>query len=249
MKYTNKYNLPSAFVRAVMNDPYDKGASDFSATGLATPPRAYALMLSHGKDAVTDVSSRVASIIGQGAHSIAERAARPEIDICEKRFFADFIVDGKKYVVSSQVDLFEQDTGTLMDWKTAKAYAFSKKTGSGRKPEWVQQLNIGAEILRRNGHQPRALSIVAMLKDWRFETAGEAGMPESEVIAVDIPMWTPEKVVSHIETRIRLFQAAKEVLPECTEHWGGRRCERWCEASAICEQYQKTIQIKKGETA
>lgn len=243
MRLTNKYGLPEAFVRAVTNDPYNKGASDFSATGLANPPRATALLHTHYDKIEIDVSSRVAAIIGQGSHTIAERAARPGIDMCEERMFADFTVDGVTYKVSGQLDLYEQDTCTLLDWKTTKAYAFSKKAGSGKKPEWIEQLNIGAELLRRNGHTPRALKIIAMLKDWNKREAGQAGMPESEVMSVELPMWESSKTVAHIEDRIRAHVAARKELPLCTpkEHWGGNRCGQWCDASSVCAQYQESL--------
>jgi hypothetical protein len=65
VKFTNKFELPDVYARAAINDPYDKGLSDFSATGLATPPRAAALLLSHADSVEIDVSARVAAIIGQ----------------------------------------------------------------------------------------------------------------------------------------------------------------------------------------
>lgn len=245
MKYSNKYGLPQVFVRAVENDPYDKGESDFSATGLAEPPRASALKAQFKDELLVDVSSRVASIIGQGTHSIAERAARPNLDLCEDRLFAEFTVDGVKYIVSAQLDLFEKDTGNLYDWKTTKAYAFSKKAGSGKKPEWIQQLNVGAELLRRNGFEPKALFIIALLKDWNKREAG-GSHPESEVVSVELPMWEPLQTEIYIEERIRAHVKARAALPDCTpkETWGGNRCGQWCDANTVCTQYQE--QIKTG---
>lgn len=239
MKYTNKHGLPEVFVRAVVNDPYDKGESDFSATGLAEPPRASALKERFKNTLEVDVSSRVASIIGQGTHSIAERAARPGLDICEERLFAKFKVDGIEYVVSAQLDLFEIDSGRLFDWKTTKAYAFSKKAGGGNKIEWIQQLSVGAELLRRNGHTPKSLHIIALLKDWKKD---DPSHPETEVVAVDLVMWESKKVVSYVEDRIRAHVAARADLPKCTsqETWGGRKCSQWCDANAVCEQYQQS---------
>lgn len=242
MKYTNKYGLPEAFVRAVINDPYTNGGADFSATSLANPPRATALIAEKYDELEIDVTSRVAAIIGQGSHSIAERAARPNIDLCENRLFAKFNVDGKDYTVSGQVDLYETDSGTLHDWKTTKAYAFSKKAGSGKKPEWIEQMNICAELLRQNGHKPQKLSIIAMLKDWSKRDAGQSGMPESEVLAVELPMWDRLKVVEHIENRIRAHVSAKTHLPQCSpgETWGGNRCGQWCDASSVCDQFKQS---------
>lgn len=243
MKYTNKFGLPDVFVRAVINDPYTKGKSDFSATGLANPPRATVLLERYSDNVEVDVSSRVAAIIGQGSHSIAERAARKDVDICEERLFAKFKVDDEIYTVSGQLDLYEKDTCILYDWKTTKAYAFSKKAGSGKKPEWIEQLNIGAELLRRNGHEPRELKIIAMLKDWKEMEAGSPGMPPSEVVSVDLPMWSSEKVTAHIEDKIRAVAQARKKLPLCSskDTWGGNRCRRWCDANSVCSQYQESL--------
>jgi hypothetical protein len=243
MKYLNKHKLPEAFVRACINDPYSRGESDFSATSLAEPARATALIEMFKDDLEIDVSSRVASIIGQGAHSIAERAARPWLDICEKRFFATFHVDGKDYIVSAQVDLYETDSCILYDWKTTKAYAFSAKAGNGKKPEWIAQMSVGAEIMRRNNFEVKKTQIIAMLKDWNKREAGSPGMPETEVICVDLPMWDSSKTTQYIEDRIRAKIKARIDLPKCTsaETWGGRKCPDWCDASSVCDQYKQAI--------
>lgn len=243
MKITNRFNLPNVFVRAVENDPYDKGESDFSATGLSEPPRASALKIQFEGKLEVDASSRVAAIIGQGAHTIAERAARPNLDICEKRFFAPFNVDGAEFVISAQIDLFEKDTGALFDWKSTKAFAFSKKAGGGQKPEWITQMNIGAEIMNRNGIEVKSLHIIALLKDWEERKAMSGDHPKTEVVAVDLPLWEMANTVRYIEDRIRAHVTARAVLPLCTssENWQGRKCGKWCDVSSVCEQYQQSL--------
>lgn len=253
MKYTNKYELPEAFVRVVLNDPYHNGGADFTPTSLDNAPRAHALLKEFHEEALVDVSSRVAAIIGNGAHYIAERAARPGIDLCEERLFTKVTVDGIEYTISAAIDLYETDTRHLMDWKTTKAYAFSKKAGYGKKPSWIAQMNIGAELLRRNGHDPKKLTIIALLKDWSQQEAGSAGCPEKEVIAVEMPIWSSEQVVNYIEERVRILVAAtSKTICEPKENWYGRRCGQWCDASAVCEQYQQSLKtgllnIKAGD--
>lgn len=242
MKLTNKLNLPDVYVRAAENDPYSRGDSDFTATSLETPPRAYALMEKFKDQVEVDASSRVASIIGQGMHHIAERAARPGIDLCEKRLFGSIEVDGKVYKISAQLDLFETDSCALYDWKTTKAYAFHKKAGGGKKPEWISQLNVGAWVLKYNGYEAKSLNIIALLKDWDRREASSSGYPSSEVIAVPLPIWTFEETSKYIEDRIRLFVSAKTNLPRCSskDNWNGRRCDGWCDPGSVCEQYQSS---------
>lgn len=251
MKYSNKYNLPDVFVRAVVNDPYDNQGSDFTPSSLDDAPLAYALKKAYGDKLIVDVSSRVAAVIGQGAHSIAERAARPGLDLCEERLFSTFNIDGKDYKISAAIDLYEKDSGYLYDWKTTKAYAFSKKAGSGKKPSWIAQMNIGAELLRRHGHAPSKLTIIAMLKDWSAHEAGTAGCPEQEVTAVELPLWPSEQVVAYVTGRVRALTTAT-VKSDCSskDNWGGRRCAQWCDASSVCPIYQESLKtglIKKAE--
>lgn len=243
MKYVNKHGLPDAFTRAVMNDPYSRGASDFSATSLQNPPRATVLLELFRDKIEIDVSSRVAATIGQGVHSILERAARPIFDIIETRFFTPVLVDDISYLISAQIDLFEKDTEVLYDWKTTKTFAFHKKAGP--KKEWAEQLNVGRYILSKNGLAPRHLRIIGLLKDWDYKKAlSEPGYPPTEVMAQNVKMWTDEETARHIEERIRLVVSARKELPKCSsvETWGGNRCSRWCDAAQVCDQWSRAKQ-------
>lgn len=243
MIFTNKHELPDAFYRAVANDPYTKGESDFSATGLQQPPRATVLLEQHKDVIEIDISSRVAVIIGQGVHSILERAARPGIDIIEKRFYGNFFIDGKIYIVSAQIDLFESDTGFLQDWKTAKSFAFHKANQG--KAEWEAQLNIGALLLEWSGESVKGLRIIGLLKDWDKKKAkSEPGYPPTEVMCLEVPRWSEEKTTGYIQSRVLAIIQARQELPLCTpsETWRGNRCGNWCDASSVCDQWKKTKQ-------
>lgn len=254
MKYTNKHGAPDAWFRAVANDPYDRGDT-YSPSMLNNPARATAL-LEQNPDVEVDVSSRVAATIGQGAHAILERAARPGIDIVEKRFSRKIVVDGITYIVSAQVDLIETDVKRMSDWKTTKAYAFHAKTGRGKKPEWESQLNIGRWVLA--GQEDPIiideLVIVGLLKDWDMRKAQtETGYPVTEIMQAQQKVWTLEETEAWIADRIRAIVAARKELPQCSmkETWGGNRCGRWCDASSVCEQYQETLKtgiLKKSES-
>jgi hypothetical protein len=242
MKLVNRYGAPDAFFRAVQNDPYEKHG-DFSATGLLQPPRATVLLELHKDTIEVDVTTKIAACIGQGVHSLLERAARPGIDIVEKRYFASFDVDGKSYVVSAQIDLYEGDTKTLSDWKTTKAYAFSKKAGNGRKPEWIQQMNIQRLLCEQNGVEVRTMQIIGLLKDWNKREAQAGSHPATEIMTVEIPVWSREATQEFIVDRIRAHVNARHSLPQCSskEAWGGSRCGQWCDANSVCSQYQNSL--------
>lgn len=252
MKYVNRHGLPDAFARAVKADPYDRGDT-YSPSMLNSPARATVLLEQH--DVEVDVCTRVAATIGQGAHAILERAARPGIDIIEQRFTRAIEVDGVTYQVSAQVDIFEKDTGALQDWKTTKAFAFHRRSGSGAKPEWESQLNVGRWVMAGQPEplEVKSLVIIGLLKDWDPRKArSEPGYPPTEIMSVQLDIWRFDVVESWIRERIRAIVAARKALPLCTtkEAWGGNRCGRWCDASSVCAQYQQTLKtglLQKAE--
>ena len=254
MRYVNKHNFPGAYFRCVVNDPYDR-KDTYSPSLLSNPPRA-TVLLEQNPDVEVDVSTRVAATIGQGAHSILERGARPGVDIIETRFFRSIEVDGVTYQVSAQVDLFETDTGDLSDWKTTKAYAFHKKSGRGKKPEWEAQLNIGRWVMvAEDLPEVKRLLIVGLLKDWDLrKSKDEPGYPETEIMVAEQKMWTLEETEIWIAMRIRAIVAARKELPMCStkDSWAGRRCAQWCDANSVCSQYQtslRTGRITEDESA
>jgi len=246
MEITNNRKLPEAFVRAVTNDPYSSGGSDFTATSLANPPRQRVLIKQNFAKIKVEAFSRFAAVLGQGAHKLLERAARPGIDIIETRYFVVVEVDGKLYKVSAQIDMLDTDTATLYDWKTTKAWAFSKKGGSGKKAEWTAQLNIAKFIMSRQtpAIPVMALSIIGLLRDWDEKVAArDPGYPQNPVLEAPQALWSDDTALEHIQTRIRLHAAAESLLPLCTsaETWGGSRCKSWCDAAQVCSQYQEGL--------
>ena len=243
MKITNNFGLPEAFRRAVENDGYNKGEADFSITELIAPARQRALQKRYDSQLEEDCSSKAFSLFGQSVHHVLERAARPGVDLAEKRFFAPFEVDDEIYTLSGQIDLLSdyKSKAALSDWKTTKLYPFTKKGGLGQKPEWIAQLNMQLELLRINGLDANSLWIVGILRDWGPKNKAEV---PREVATVSIPIWPREKTQAFIIERMRAHLNAIKVLPECSkaEVWGGRRCLDYCNVSAWCAQYQQSKQ-------
>lgn len=224
MRITNRSNFPEALVKAVENDDYDKGKCDYSVTELLKPPRQTALAHLFKADMVDDVEDRLWSLYGQIAHLILERANMA--DLVEKRFFAEFeLPDGRKFTVSGQVDTLSLIKGILSDWKFTTSWGF--KLGKPAKPEWVAQLNMQLEILRRNGLDANVLQIVGLLRDWsKLEALRTSDYPKKGIITVPIEIWSREQTTTFIMDRITIHENAKTVrsaadLPECTPE------ERW----------------------
>jgi hypothetical protein len=227
MKLTNKFQLPDAIVRAVQNDSYSKGESDFSATGLLKPPRQTALLERHGHEAEEDVSDRIWSLLGQSVHSICERANVN--DLVEKRFFSKF----GDYTVSCQIDNMGLDERAILsDFKVTTVYKC--KPDSEPDPDWTAQINIQIELLRRNGIEVKAAQIIAILRDWSKNKARtEFNYPPMNVAIIPIEIWPREKTVAFIEQRIALHVGARTSLPECSQE------ERWAKET-------KFAVMKKG---
>jgi len=246
VKLTNKFNLPEVFMKAVINDKYSIGeAADFSVTGLLKPARQSQLEYLNRDQIEDDVSNRIFSLLGQSIHTILERGAG-ETDVVEKRFFADF--DGK--IVSGQIDLLSAK-GALVDFKVTQVYPFTDKGGRGNKPEWVAQLNMQLELLRRNGLDAKSLHICGILKDWSASGLDPSnkmkytkGYPLAPVVVVSIPMWSREQTQEFIRNRIKAHLSAMEKLSLCSkeETWSGRRCKGYCVVSDFCDQYKETKQ-------
>lgn len=225
MEITNRNNFPDALVKAILNDPYNKGAADYSITELLNPPRLVALKAKHKDELEDDVEDRLWSLYGQIAHTILERANVSD-DIVETRYFATFKApNGDTRVVSAQVDTLSLVQNCLSDWKFTTAWKF--KNNSPPDPNWIAQLNGQLEILRRNNLDAERLRIVGLLRDWsKLEAKRANDYPQKGVISMPIPMWSREQTTSFIEMRIALMERAlaaeTEVqLPLCTpdERW------------------------------
>lgn len=226
-KPTNKLNLPAPLYKALCNDSYSPGESDYTATGLIAPARIEALKILHKDNIQEDASDLIYSLQGQSVHTILERAAedlKSEGWIAETRFY--HIVDGKK--VGAQIDVFHPDTGLLQDYKLTSVY----KVKDGITEEFAQQMNIQAELLRRNGYEIKKMEIVAILRDWskgererEVRSFGEhASYPANQVVILDVPLIPSEEVVEFIRTRINAHESARNgTLPQCSAE------ERWAQ--------------------
>lgn len=237
MKLTNKYEYHETVVSAIRNDPYNKGDSEFSATGLIQPARIRALTEKHKDEIETDIDDEIFKLYGHMGHAILERAGKHNSlgHLVEKRFFGE--VDGVK--ISAQLDSLSLDDGVLTDWKFTTVYGFMR--GEKPKPEWVWQMNIQLELLRQNHMDAKELKIVGLLRDWRPGEAKKNPNYPTKIATHSIPLLSREKAREYISYRIKAHKSAEVELPLCTENenWSGRRCEGYCGVRNWCSQYQE----------
>ena len=201
MKLTNKYNLPDSLLRAVQNDPYESGKSDYSVTQLIDTPQRVQLKNKFKDSIVDDISNRMWVLLGQSVHTILERAGSSEK--VEERLFLD--IEG--VTISGQYDRLDLSNKTLQDYKVTTTY---KSNGDD---SWEKQLNILRYLALQNKYEVEKLEIVAIFRDWsRAKTKSKYydDYPESVVKVINVPVWSEEKTLQYIKERVKKHKEAKE---------------------------------------
>ena len=217
MKLTNELNLPQPLVDAVKNDGYTRGGAAFSVTQLLAPPRIGALIEKHFDEIEEDVSSRIWSLFGQAMHTVLERASTT--GVTERRLSIE--VEG--VTVSGGMDRYHD--GLLQDYKFVTAYKFKDLTVA---PEYEQQLNAYAAILRASGHPVKELQIVGILRDWsKMDALKDPNYPQRQVVVRTVRIWPASEALEFIRTRVVLHKQARVTLPECSPNDQWARPDTW----------------------
>src|SRR5882757_759714 len=209
-RITNNAGLPEALVKAVENDGYSKGGSDYSTTELSKPSRIVALEKLHADEITDEAADRIYSLVGKLGHSILEHSGTA--DIIEKRFFWE--IDGK--TLSGQLDVVE---GSIIeDWKFCSIYTAK----DGVKPEWISQASVNRYLCEKNGLRITGARYVAIFRDWSKSAAKrDWTYPQYQVQVFPVELWSMEKTETWIKERIRSHESALTKLPLCSDE------ERW----------------------
>ncbi len=230
MRYTNKFGLPEAIVRAVTNDEYDRGDSVMSVTQLISPPRIVLLQRVNEDKLEVDVADRIPSVLGTAVHKLVEKGAAGLSNyIVEERLFLE--VRGWK--ISGAVDLqIDNGDGTwaINDYKITGTYSVMTE-----KPEWERQLNCYAYLsYKSKERRVTSLKIIAILRDWQRKQAEiNPNYPQCQVVTVDIPVWSYEQQRDYVESRVKMHQDAEkavdsgEPLSYCSDEERWVRGETW----------------------
>lgn len=214
MKLTNRLNLPDAILKAVQNDSYSKGDSDYSVTQLLNPARKLILEKRHWDDLTEDVSERLYSLYGQVTHGILERSNTDNDVVIERRLKMGV----KGYSISGGMDSFRVSNGKLTDYKFVSVY----KMKNGVPEEYTLQLNCYAELLRRNNIDVKELEIIAIFRDYSvMEAKRDQNYPQLPVVVAPVPLYDSARTTAWMETRVREIKEAETKLPLCTPE------ERW----------------------
>lgn len=225
MKITNRLGLPAPLVKAVSLTRHESGkerpANTIYVTELIQSPQLRALTQQYESELTEDASDRIWSLLGSLLHDILEKNAQGmDNHISEQRLSME--VSG--YTIVGHLDLTELvlEGDILTDWKLTSVYALKEKDEV--KPEWVAQINIYAELLRRTGRTVSKGQIVAIGRDWSKSRAmREKDYPQKQVLIKPVPLWDANTIDNYLKERVRLHENAAVfgVWPDCTPE------ERW----------------------
>lgn len=216
---TNNYGVPSEYVELADDDDYIGSGNDFSVTTLIDAPQVRWLRERHPWSNETDVSDRIAAMIGSGIHQVFEAASLKLDNVkVEQKFVVE--VNGKKIAGKIDKMIFHQDGSvSIRDLKVVRSASLNYDGGA--KVSWTDQLNIYAAMLRRLGFVVRDLGVDLIIKDWsRGQTKYNPKYPRSPVDIVDVPMLSAEDADKYLVDRVNLH--VQDPPPECTsvEYWG-----------------------------
>lgn len=242
MKITNKLSIPEALVdgiRAIRSD-YQRGECDYTVTQLSKPPMIVRLERDHASELEDDVENMVWAAFGSAFHLIAARGASKERDeIAEERkssiFSGRYNRKTRKWTVSGQVDIYEGTTKTIYDYKTVSPWVMVFNENG--QEEWENQLNVLAEIFRRNDLEVERIANVLLFRGWsESESKRNPKYPKSKMMIVDQEIWSRERTNKFVVERCKLLTSALECreeeigtekCPFCDKEEQWRRDEGW----------------------
>lgn len=243
---TNKHNLPSQLVRLLGKREYSRGQSRWSVTQLIAPPQLVLLREEHGHKIEEDISDRFWSLMGSNIHRILEDGSDPDDTdtVVEERIFVD--VDGVTISGAIDVQHFIGGARGVLDWKFTSVWSVMNP-----KPEWEQQLNCYAWLVRTaTNNRVDVLHVCAILRDWRKSMLEkQVNYPVAPMIMVPIKLWSDAEQDAFVRARVAALKAdwaetqlggtARPCSPE--ERWERNgvsvRCKDWCEVSQWCPQW------------
>lgn len=263
MQITNQHNLPQAIVDFLSRKYYVPGESDFSVTGLLTPPQILQLKKRYDEYIIEDAMDQIWSVFGTAVHELFDKYENSGAET-ELRLYHTYY--GVK--VGGQVDHYHN--GTITDYKVTSVWSIIYDS---RKEEWAKQQNIYADIFRKNGYPVNKLQICAILRDWSESKAQQdSSYPQTPVVILDLPLWETEQVESFVKGLVTEHTAAFKLdddqLPPCSaeDMWekpttyavmkkGNKRATKVCDSKEAAEEYCQTngltvcavIEVRQGE--
>jgi len=244
-------SFPSPFIRAMQNNAYAKGDSQFSVTQLIGPPQRTWLGTKHEK--IETAYSSFAAFLGTAMHAVLEANVDTEQgEVAEERMHA--VLCGAK--VSGQLDLWEKRC--LSDYKTTRS------SQDAMKPDHYTQVQANGYLATLNGYVVEHVAVVYIQMDWSYmQSTLNPNYPQSP-FRTFVEDYNETVAIDFFNRAIPEHQAALAGKPRpCTreEKWqkddafalmkpGAKRASKVCSTRAEAEELLKPgqyIQERPGE--
>lgn len=223
---TNKLNLPQPFVEAARND-HVYTPKRYSVTSVLKGTTEAVLQRRHAEEIVTDVADNVWAIFGSAVHSILERSSETPSQIKEGYLTYDH---PSGYTLSGVFDLYDAETETVTDYKTASVWKAVKNDWD----DYRRQLLLYCLILRHNGFSASHGQIVALLKDHSKSKARyDRTYPQHpvSVVSFDFSEDDFERAELFLSKKFADIEKAESTpdasLPACSERDRWATPEKW----------------------
>ena len=234
MKITNKLGLPQPLVEAVTRE-YQYKDKQYSVTSLLKGTCQTILERRFHDEIEQDVADMIFLIFGSAVHSILEKAQETDDQLKESYL----VVDVNDYKLSGIFDLYDEQTKTVTDYKTATVWKVIKNEWE----DYRKQLLMYAWMLKKIGFECNKGEIVAMLKDHsKTKAKVDSSYPPYPVHKVSFTFTENdfEDIKKYISDRFKEIAIAEETetesLQPCTNE------ERWYSGDkfAVMKKGRKT---------
>ena len=194
MKYIPIKDAPPALLE-LLTDGHPSIPTRYGVTSLIGAPMQRQLLIRHYNNLVVDPLDNMFMLFGRLLHEKLEKKAGQNA-LTEERLTLP-LPDGKCIVgIPDYYD--EADGGTIWDYKFCSTFAGKDDEV---KPEWVQQLNIYAYLLKKcAGFDAKHLKIAMIFRDWSAAKARTQTdyPPKFKVVSVGVyPLSTMETFINH----------------------------------------------------
>lgn len=249
MILTNNKNLPQSIIRALGDNIRIPEEGKYSVTEILKPLKEIILSRQRYNDIVIDVADMLDLLIGSAVH---DYIARYDITGQSEVRLSYEVIPGM--YLTGQYDLYDEDTFTLVDYKTASVW----KAIYADYDDYRLQGLMYAWLLKKHGKHVEYLKFHIILKDWS-ETQAErqSNYPPAKLVTWEHHIDTADmlEIEQFIRSRMEAISAGK--LTDCTddERWytgtkyaamGKSRAIKVCDTRAEAESISSTVEVRIG---
>jgi len=244
---TNNSGLPDQIVRLVSGGDRVRKEGVVSVTTLIRPPQQNALEKEYEDDITEDAADRIWAAYGTLMHLAIERSAEEHDEAIQELTFE---LPFDNWIVTGTPDHYQ--AGVLSDFKFTSVWSVI----DGVKPDWEEQLNFYAHLLKQNGYPVDSIQIIALYRDWSKTRAHEQGYPQQQVAIHKVNLWDDEFTHGVMQERLDAYKEAMAGRSRpCTPEERWHRPDTWAvvkkgnkRASRVLPTMKDAIEWARNQT-